>query len=167
MKCATVRGEHDICPWLDHKSQGGKKNQFALGEEWWGSSPSSIAIDNSIANKFGQIHEASILECGRTVEMVRPFKKERKKQLLVHLKITPLLDGGVRYTTRLRKGKKIAERQLIVRTGESKYTLHEMLVTMGDGDYVQATRTGNLWGEPNEVTFKCVDDQLTVSTIRY
>jgi len=165
MKCATVRGEHEICQWLDHKSQGGVLNKFALGETWWGSKPSSIKMDPSLPNKFGQIQEASVLITGRLAELVRPVKKDKNTQLLVHLKIHPLLDGGVRYTTSLKKGRKIAERQLIVRNGDGKYSLHEMLVTMGDGDYVQATRTGKLWGEAEQITFRCAleNNQLTVN----
>ena len=165
MKCATVRGEHEICTWLDHNQQGLNPAQFSLGESWWASKHTSVPMSLSLINKSGKIREASVLMNGNRAMLLPPFKKEKSKQFLVHIKVKPLLDGGVRYTTRLKKGRKLAERQMFIRNGEGKYSLNEMLVTIGPGDEVQATRTGKLWGEPEHLMISCSPDgeQITVS----
>lgn len=158
MKCATVRGEHEICMWLDHNRQSPNLAQFSLGESWWVSKHASVQMDPALVSKSGKIREASVLMNGRNATLLPPFKKEKNKQLLVHLKVKPLLDGGVRYSMRLEKGRKLAERQMFIRNGEGKFSLNEMLVTMGPGDEVQATRTGKLWGEAEHLTISCSQD---------
>ena len=155
MKCATVRGEQEVYPWLDHRVQDAPAGQFSLGEKWWWSRSSSIKIDQQLVTPLGRILEASLAMRGRDAELVRPFKKEKHKQIIVHFKLAPLPDGGVRYTARLKKGQKLAERQLFIRETNAKYSLHEMLVTMGPGDRVTATRTGKLWGEPEQLSISC------------
>lgn len=112
----------------------------------------------SLVNKSGRITDVSVVTYGKRVSLLPPCKKEKSKQFLVHLKVKPLLDGGVRYTMRLKMGRKLAERQMFIRNGEAKYTLNEMLITMGPGDEVQAIRTGKLWGEADKLTISCSQD---------
>jgi hypothetical protein len=166
MKCATVRGEHEICMWLDHDRQSANLAEFPLGESWWASKRSSVKMSPTLVSKSRKIREASVLLNGRKATLLPPFKKENSKQILVHLKVTPILDGGVRYSLRLKKGRKLAERQMYIRNGEGKLTLNEMLITMGPGDEVQATRTGKLLGEAEHLTISCSQDGEAVTVTR-
>lgn len=161
MKCATVHGENEIDNWITHKNRAVEPQRLVLGEVWWWGAAVGVQLNSTIVSAHGQIRNASIKSTRHGSELV-PEYRHCNKSMLVHIKVTPFYAGGVRYTTRLKKGRKLAERRLI----NGAHQVQELLVEMGDGDYVIANRTGELNGEPADLIVRACSKSNLVSCVR-